>query len=111
VLAARQQANRARRRLRQLAAGHPVLQRRQGGGCADGVSCGPARVTRDFDSAGPHRKAMGLNLAGGSSGTYQGRLRISKRAVHGRGNGSILRSCGWCSSAASSLVRGQEGPP
>ena len=34
---------------------------------------------RDFDSAGAYRKAMGLNLAERSSGTYQGRLRISKR--------------------------------
>src|SRR3954466_13372224 len=81
VLAARQQANRAQRRLRELAAGHPVLQA-QGkvvGGptaCVLWVSTGDPR---DFDSAGAYRKAMGLNLAERSSGTYQGRLRISKR--------------------------------
>jgi transposase len=81
VLAARQQANRARRRLRQLAAGHPVLQA-QGKvvgvptACVLWVSTGDPR---DFDSAGAYRKAMGLNLAERSSGTYQGRLRISKR--------------------------------
>jgi transposase len=81
ALAARQQANRAQRRLRQLAAGHPVLQA-QGKvvgvptACVLWVSTGDPR---DFDSAGAYRKAMGLNLAERSSGTYQGRLRISKR--------------------------------
>ncbi len=81
VLAARHQANRAQRRLRQLAAGHPVLQA-QGEvvgvptACVLWVSTGDPR---DFDSAGAYRKAMGLNLAERSSGTYQGRLRISKR--------------------------------
>ena len=34
---------------------------------------------RKFDSAAAYRKAMGLNLVERSSGTYQGRLRISKR--------------------------------
>ena len=34
---------------------------------------------RNFHSAGAYRKAMGLNLVERSSGTYQGRLRISKR--------------------------------
>jgi transposase len=81
VLAARQQSNRAQRRLRQLAAGHPVLEA-QGKvvgvptACVLWVSTGDPR---DFDSAGAYRKAMGLNLAERSSGTYQGRLRISKR--------------------------------
>src|SRR5271166_3344622 len=81
ALAARQQANRAQRRLRHLAAGHPVLQA-QGKvvgvptACVLWVSTGDPR---DFDSAGAYRKAMGLNLAERSSGTYQGRLRISKR--------------------------------
>src|SRR5215467_5032350 len=81
VLAARQQANRAQRRLRQLAAGHPVLEA-QGKvvgvptACVLWVSTGDPR---NFDSAGAYRKAMGLNLAERSSGTYQGRLRISKR--------------------------------
>lgn len=81
VLAARQQANRAQQRLRQLAAGHPVLQA-QGKvvgvptACVLWTSTGDPRT---FDSAGAYRKAMGLNLAERSSGTYQGRLRISKR--------------------------------
>jgi transposase len=81
VLAARQRANRAQRRLRQLAAGHPVLQA-QGKvvgvptACVLWTSTGDPRT---FDSAGAYRKAMGLNLAERSSGTYQGRLRISKR--------------------------------
>src|SRR3954466_3494254 len=81
VLAARQQSNRAQRRLRQLAAGHPVLEA-QGKvvgvptACVLWVSTGDPR---NFDSAGAYRKAMGLNLAERSSGTYQGRLRISKR--------------------------------
>jgi transposase len=67
--------------LRQLAAGHPVLEA-QGKvvgvptACVLWVSTGDPR---DFDSAGAYRKAMGLNLAERSSGTYQGRLRISKR--------------------------------
>src|SRR5262249_35929246 len=81
VLAARQQANRARRRLRQLAAGHPVLQAQgKGGGVA--TAGGFWTMTGDpghFDSAGAYGKAMGLNLAERSRGTYQGRLRISKR--------------------------------
>ena len=81
ALAARQQASRAQRQLRRLAAGHPVLQA-QGEvvgvptACVLWVSTGDPR---DFDSAGAYRKAMGLNLAERSSGTYQGRLRISKR--------------------------------
>src|SRR5215471_9831859 len=81
VLAARQQSNRAQRRLRQLAARHPVLEA-QGQvvgvptACVLWVSTGDPR---NFDSAGAYRKAMGLNLAERSSGTYQGRLRISKR--------------------------------
>jgi hypothetical protein len=74
VLAARQQSNRAQRRLRQLAAGHPVLEA-QGKvvgvptACVLWVSTGDPR---NFDSAGAYRKAMGLNLAERSSGTYQG---------------------------------------
>jgi transposase len=81
VLAARQQANRAQRRLRQLAARHPVLQA-QGKVVGVPTACVLWTSTGDprhFDSAGAYRKAMGLNLAERSSGTYQGRLRISKR--------------------------------
>jgi transposase len=81
ALAARQQANRAQRRLRQLAAGHPVLQA-QGQVVGVPTACVLWTSTgdpRDFDSAGAYRKAMGLNLAARSSGIYQGRLRMSKR--------------------------------
>jgi transposase len=81
ALAARRQSNRAQRRLRQLAARHPVLQA-QGKvvgvptACVLWVCTGDPRT---FDSAAAYRKAMGLNLVERSSGTYQGRLRISKR--------------------------------
>jgi transposase len=81
VLAARQQSNRAQRRLREMAEGHPVLEA-QGKvvgvptACVVWVSTGDPR---NFDSAGAYRKAMGLNLVERSSGTYQGTLRISKR--------------------------------
>jgi transposase len=81
ALAARQQANRADRQLRRLAEGHAVLQA-QGKvvgvptACVLWVSTGDPRK---YSTAGAYRKAMGLNLAERSSGTYQGRLRISKR--------------------------------
>jgi transposase len=81
VLAARQQSNRAQRRLRQLAKGHSALEA-QGKvvgvptACVFWVSTGDPGT---FDSAGAYRKAMGLNLVERSSGTYQGTLRISKR--------------------------------
>jgi transposase len=81
ALAARQQANRAQRRLQDLAKGHPVLaaQGKVVGvptACVFWVSTGDPR---NFDSAAAYRKAMGLNLVERSSGTYQGELRISKR--------------------------------
>jgi transposase len=81
ALAARQQSNRAQRRLRQLAVGHPVLEA-QGKvvgvptACVFWVCTGDPRK---FDSAVAYRKAMGLNLVERSSGTYKGQLRISKR--------------------------------
>jgi transposase len=81
ALAARQQSNRAQRRLRQLAARHPVLQA-QGKVVGVPTACVLWVCTGDprkFDSAAAYRKAMGLNLVERSSGTYQGRLRISKR--------------------------------
>jgi transposase len=81
ALAARQQSNRAQRRLRQLAAEHPVLQA-QGKVVGVPTACVLWVCTGDprkFDSAAAYRKAMGLNLVERSSGTYQGRLRISKR--------------------------------
>lgn len=81
ALNARQQSDRAQRRLSQLAVGHPVLEA-QGKvvgvstACVLWVSTGDPR---EFDSAAAYRKAMGLNLVERSSGTYQGLLRISKR--------------------------------
>ena len=81
ALAARQEANRAERQLRRLAEGHKVLQA-QGKvvgvptACVLWVSTGDPRK---YHAAGAYRKAMGLNLVENSSGTYQGRLRISKR--------------------------------
>ncbi len=81
ALTARQQSNRAQRRLRQLAAEHQVLQS-QGKVVGVPTACVLWVCTGDpgkFDSAAAYRKAMGLNLVERSSGTYQGQLRISKR--------------------------------
>ena len=81
ALAARQQSDRAQRRLGRLAEGQTVLQA-QGKvvgvptACVLWVSTGDPR---SFDSAAAYRKAMGLNLVERSSGTHQGVLRISKR--------------------------------
>jgi transposase len=79
--AARQEAYRAQRRLHSLAEGHPVL-RAQGKVVGVPTACVLWANTGDpgkFHSAAAYRKAMGLNLVERSSGTYQGRLRISKR--------------------------------
>ena len=81
ALAARQQANRAQRQLRRLAAGHAVLQA-QGKVVGVPTACVLWASTGDprkYHAAGAYRKAMGLNLVEHSSGTYQGHLRISKR--------------------------------
>jgi transposase len=81
ALAARQEANRAQRRLRGLAEGHAVLQA-QGKVVGVPTACVLWASTGDprkYHAAGAYRKAMGLNLVERSSGTYQGRLRISKR--------------------------------
>jgi hypothetical protein len=102
ALAARQQANRAQRRLRQLAAGHPVLQA-QGQVVGVPTACVLWTSTGDprkFDSAGAYRKAMGLNWWSGAAGPTKGGCGLASGAVRGRGNGSILGSCGWCSGAA-----------
>jgi transposase len=81
ALAARREANRARRQLCRLAAGHAVLQA-QGKVVGVATACVLWTSTGDprkYDSAAAYRKAMGLNLVERSSGTYKGRLRISKR--------------------------------
>ena len=81
ALAARREAQRAQRRLEELAADHPVLQA-QGKvvgvptACVFWTSTGDPRK---YHAAAAYRKAMGLNLTERSSGQYQGRLRISKR--------------------------------
>jgi transposase len=81
ALAARREANRAERQLCRLAKGRPVLQA-QGKVIGVPTACVLWASTGDprkYHSAAAYRKAMGLNLVERSSGTYQGRLRISKR--------------------------------
>jgi transposase len=81
ALAARQEAQRAQRRLQELAVDNVVLQA-QGKvvgvptACVFWTSTGDPRK---YHAAAAYRKAMGLNLTERSSGRYQGRLRISKR--------------------------------
>lgn len=81
VDAARREAARCKRQLGRLAQGHAVLE-------AQGRVVGVATACvlwacvgdpRDYHCAEAYRKAMGLNLAERSSGTYQGKLKISKR--------------------------------
>jgi transposase len=81
ALQARREVRRGHRRLRQLAEGQAILQAQ---GAVVGVptacvlwSC--VGDPRDYSCAAAYRKAMGLNLTEHSSGTYQGKLRISKR--------------------------------
>lgn len=80
ALAARQEAQRAQRRLEELAVDNPVLQAQ---GKVVGVATACVLWTSTGDPrkyhAAAYRKAMGLNLTERSSGKYQGRLRISKR--------------------------------
>jgi transposase len=78
---ARRAAQRGRRRLRQLAEGQAILQAQ---GAVVGVptacvlwSC--VGDPRNYPCGAAYRKAMGLNLTERSSGTYQGKLKISKR--------------------------------
>jgi transposase len=81
ALQARQEVKRSQRQLRRLASGHEVLQAQ---GRVVGVPTACVLWTsvgdpRDYFSAKAYRKALGLNLVERSSGTYQGKLRISKR--------------------------------
>jgi transposase len=81
ALEARRQGQRGERRLRALGRGHAVLEA-QGKVVGLPTACVLWVCTgdpREFHAAGAYRKAMGLNLAERSSGTYQGQLRISKR--------------------------------
>ena len=79
--AAHTQLERARRRLQAMAKGHEVLE-------AQGKAVGVATACvlwvalgdpRNYSCGRAYRKAMGLNLAERSSGTYKGQLKISKR--------------------------------
>jgi transposase len=79
--AARREMRRSYRQLRGLAGAEPVLQ-----ALGRAVGLGTASVLwahlgdpRQYSSGPAYRKAMGLNLVEESSGTYQGKLRISKR--------------------------------
>lgn len=79
--AVRQELKKSQGQLRRLARGHEVLeaQGRVVGvptACVLWVHVGDPRA---YFSAKAYRKAMGLNLVERSSGTYQGKLRISKR--------------------------------
>lgn len=81
ALALRREVARAERRLRHLAVGHAVLQA-QGKVVGVPTACVLWTSTGDprkYHAAAAYRKAMGLNLVERSSGTSQGRLRISKR--------------------------------
>jgi transposase len=77
----RKQIAAAKRALRTLAADHPSIQAQ-----AAAVGLATACVLHvclgevgNYPNAGAYRKAMGLNLKEHSSGTYVGRLSISKR--------------------------------
>lgn len=79
--AARREVMRCKRQLRRLAEGQAVLtaQGRVVGvatACVLWVCVGDPR---GYHCAEAYRKAMGLNLTERSSGTYQGKLKISKR--------------------------------
>lgn len=81
ALKARKQMAEARRQLRRVAADHASLQAMAKvvglpTACVLWVCCGnPAAYT----CAGAYNKALGLNLAERSSGTFKGKLKISKR--------------------------------
>jgi transposase len=81
ALAAHREAARAGRRLRELAAGNPVL-RAQGEVVGVATACvlwTGVGDPRQYPAAAAYRKAMGLNLVERSSGASKGQLRISKR--------------------------------
>jgi transposase len=105
ALAARQEARRAHRRLRELAAKEAVL-RAQGAAVGVATACVLWTSTGDptkYPAAAAYRKAMGLNLVERSSGGYQGRLRISKRGS--------ARSRQWLYFAALRLVQRSDVRP
>jgi len=96
---ARLQQSQARRRLRQLASGQPLIE-----ALATVVGTTTACVLwvelgdpRDYHCGAAYRKAMGLNLKERSSGRWQGQLKISKR-----GSSTVRR---WLYMAALRWVR------
>jgi transposase len=98
ALAARHEIARSKRRLEKLARGHAVIQRQ-----AKAVGVATACVLwvylgdpASYHCAEAYRKAMGLNLKERSSGTYQGKLKITKR-----GFGQVRR---WLYFAALRLI-------
>jgi transposase len=81
ALAAKRQVQLARRHLKRLAPGNPVLAAQ-----AAAVGASTACVLwvhlgdpRDYSSGPAYRKAMGLNLKERSSGRWEGKLKITKR--------------------------------
>jgi transposase len=79
--AARREVARCKRQLKALARGHAVLEA-QGqvvGAATAAVLWASVGDPRDYSCGRAYRKAMGLNLTERSSGTYQGKLKISKR--------------------------------
>jgi transposase len=81
ALVTRQQAEKAQRRLCELAVGNKVLEA-QGKVVGTATACVLWTGVGDpgkYHAAAAYRKAMGLNLKERSSGTYQGQVKISKR--------------------------------
>lgn len=79
--AAHARMEQARRQLHRLAKGNPVLEA-QGKAVGRATACVLWVALGDpnhYSCARAYRKAMGLNLAERSSGTYKGQLKISKR--------------------------------
>jgi transposase len=96
---ARREVARCRRQLQALARGRRVLQD-QGRVVGVATACvlwSCLGDPRDYPCGRAYRKAMGLNLTERSSGTYQGKLTISKR-----GNPRVRR---WLYLAALRLVK------
>lgn len=81
ALACRVEIVAARRQLQKLCENHEVIvaQSKVVGLTTACVLWAHLGDPRDYDSAAAYRKAMGLNLTERSSGTWQGRVRISKR--------------------------------
>ena len=81
VLAAHKELRQTRQRVKELASSEPVLvaQGEVVGLVTAGVLWVHLGDPRQYSCAAAYRKAMGLNLTERSSGTYQSKLRLSKR--------------------------------